>query len=132
MAIVFLGTPHFGSALGWVGTWIARSLTRMDSNPLLLSDLYENSPTLLDLHEDFFQISDPTIRVVNFYEQRRVPLFVLGVYRYSMFVSLTLLQLTLTLYFAQLPSLTNLLCLGSFQKLVDIPRHKCRGSRPLG
>ncbi|RFU74219.1 alpha beta-hydrolase [Trichoderma arundinaceum] len=69
-AILFLGTPHRGSSFSVWGRWQAQALWLLGSNPSILADLYYDSASLRDLHDEFARIDQENIKVYNFYEQR--------------------------------------------------------------
>ena len=68
--ILFLGTPHQGSSAAEYGTWLARAL-RNDTT--LLETLKKNSPTLLEVAQDF-EASYSNVDIVCFYERRDGPM----------------------------------------------------------
>jgi hypothetical protein len=75
ISILFLGTPHKGTAWGRVGTWLARLLLPVGSNPVLLSDLYYDSVVLFDINKEFCRVARSKLRITNFYEKRRAIIF---------------------------------------------------------
>ena len=50
VGILFLGTPHQGSSAVEYGMWFARAL---GNDTTLLDTLRKNSPTLLEVAQDF-------------------------------------------------------------------------------
>ena len=64
--ILFLGTPHQGSSAAEYGMWLARALGK---DTTLLQTLKKNSPTLLEVAQDF-DASYSNVDIVCFYEQR--------------------------------------------------------------
>ena len=64
--ILFLGTPHQGSSAAEYGIWLARALGK---DTTLLETLRKNSPTLLEVAQDF-DASYSYVDIVCFYEQR--------------------------------------------------------------
>ena len=86
-AIVFLGTPHRGSAFTAFGSWVARALWPLGANPSILAGLEYDSIPLLDLHSDFIAAVSDNLRVFNFFEQRPLELLRVGFFRWRQFVS---------------------------------------------
>ena len=70
VGILFLGTPHQGSSAAEYGIWLARALR---SNTTLLETLKKNSPTLLEVAQDF-HASYNNVDIVCFYETRDGPM----------------------------------------------------------
>ena len=64
--ILFLGTPHQGSSAAEYGMWLARAL---GNDTTLLGILKKNSPTLLEVAQDF-EASYSNLDIVCFYEQK--------------------------------------------------------------
>ena len=64
--ILFLETPHQGSSAAEYGMWLARALGK---DTTLLQTLKKNSPTLLEVAQDF-DASYSNVDIVCFYEQR--------------------------------------------------------------
>ena len=64
--ILFLGTPHQGSSAAEYGMWFARGL---GNDTTLLETLKKNSPTLLEVAQDF-EASYSNVDIVCFYEER--------------------------------------------------------------
>ena len=64
--ILFLGTPHQGSSAAEYGTWLARALGK---DTTLLETLKKNSPTLLEVAQDF-EASYSDVDSVCFNEER--------------------------------------------------------------
>ena len=63
--IIFLGTPHQGSSAAGYGKWLAQALGK---DTTLLETLKKNSPTLLEVAQDF-EASYSYVDIVCFYEQ---------------------------------------------------------------
>ena len=70
VGILFLGTPHQGSSAAEYGTWLARAL---GNDTTLLETLKKNSPTLLEVAQDF-EASYSNVDIVCFYERRDGPM----------------------------------------------------------
>ncbi len=70
VGILFLGTPHQGSSAAEYGKWLARALGNDTS---LLETLKRNSPTLLEVAQDF-EASYNEVDVVCFYEKKDGPM----------------------------------------------------------
>ena len=68
--ILFLGTPHQGSSAAEYGMWFARAL---GNDTTLLGTLKKNSPTLLEVAQDF-EASYSNLDIVCFYEQNDGPM----------------------------------------------------------
>ena len=66
VGILFLGTPHQGSSAAEYGMWFARAL---GNDTTLLETLKKNSPTLLEVAQDF-EASYSNMDIVCFYEER--------------------------------------------------------------
>ncbi len=64
--VLFLGTPHQGSSAAEYGMWLARALGK---DTTLLQTLKKNSPTLLEIAQDF-DASYSNVDIVCFYEER--------------------------------------------------------------
>lgn len=64
--ILFLGTPHEGSSAAEYGMWFARGL---GNDTTLLEILKANSPTLLEVAQDF-EASYSNVDIVCFYEEK--------------------------------------------------------------
>jgi len=86
-AALFLGTPHRGSSFSKWGTAIARALKPLGSNPSILDELAYDSVSLLDLHRDFMPVAEDGLRVINFFEQRKTPIWRIWFVRWEKFVS---------------------------------------------
>jgi hypothetical protein len=87
-AVMFLGTPHAGSNFTSWGTIIAKALGPLGSNSSILDEVAYDSTSLLDLHRDFTSVMGDNIRVVNFFEQRKVCLFKVWFLQWNDFVSI--------------------------------------------
>ena len=66
VGILFLGTPHQGSSAAEYGMWFARAL---GNDTTLLETLKKNSPTLLEVAQDF-EASYSNVDIVCFYEKK--------------------------------------------------------------
>ncbi|KAF3070397.1 Peptide-N4-(N-acetyl-beta-glucosaminyl)asparagine amidase A [Daldinia childiae] len=80
--IIFLGTPHQGSTVSWIGEILARLTILSGSDATLLKLLSHGSPELLDLKRDFSAavtsiINQKPLLVYSFYET--LPTFRYGV-----------------------------------------------------
>lgn len=82
VGIIFLGTPHQGSTISWIGEILARLTILSGSDATLLKLLSHGSPALLDLKRDFSTavtsiINRKPLLVYSFYET--LPTFRYGV-----------------------------------------------------
>lgn len=82
VGIIFLGTPHQGSTISWIGEILARLTILSGSDATLLKLLSHGSPALLDLKRDFSAavtsiINQKPLLVYSFYET--LPTFRYGV-----------------------------------------------------
>ena len=68
--ILFFGTPHQGSSAAEYGMWFARVL---GDDTMLLGTLKKNSPTLLEVAQEF-EASYSNLDIVCFYEQKDGPM----------------------------------------------------------
>lgn len=68
--IIFLGTPHHGSSAAEFGVWLARAL---GNDTTLLESLKRNSPTLLEVAQDF-DACYTNVDIVCFYEKKDGPI----------------------------------------------------------
>jgi hypothetical protein len=85
-AIIFLGCPHFGSEFAKWGVVAAQVLYPLGSNPGMLQGLEKHSRLLHELHRRFVEnFSDAT--VINFFEQRKVRILKLVLFRWEKLVS---------------------------------------------
>lgn len=87
-AVMFLGTPHAGSSFTNWGTIIAKALEPLGSNVSILDEVAYDSASLLDLHREFTSVIGDNIRVVNFFEQRKVCLLRVWFLQWNAFVSI--------------------------------------------
>ena len=62
---------------------------------MILADLEYDSVVLSDLHDYFISSIRDDVQVVNFYEQRPICLFQLGLFRWQIFVSRLMIMYTL-------------------------------------
>ncbi|KAI1801454.1 hypothetical protein F4811DRAFT_574141 [Daldinia bambusicola] len=81
-SIIFLGTPHQGSTISWIGRFLARLTVLAGSDTTLLKLLSHGSSALLDLKRDFSTavtsiISRRPLLVCSFYET--LPTFRYGI-----------------------------------------------------
>lgn len=85
-AVIFLGSPHFGSDFAGWGVAAAQILRPLGSNSAILEGLKYDSLSLHDLHRDFIGNS-PSVRVVNFFEERGTRLCKVGMFKWDKLVS---------------------------------------------
>jgi len=73
-ALVFLGTPHRGSAHSWMGViWArVRCLVGFWASPSMVAALTQDRPELNEMHHLFEAALPHRTRVVNFYEKRKM------------------------------------------------------------
>lgn len=90
--ILFLGTPHRGSHFSTRGSFAARLLQPLGSNPFLLEEVAYDSLPLQDLHTDFENIVGESLKVVNFFETRKTRILKIWFYQWEEMVSEALLS----------------------------------------
>lgn len=87
--ILFLGTPHRGSAFSWTGWLMALALRPLGSNPLLLAEIEHRSKALLDLDRHFQSMLNTLsnkVKVFHFFERRPTPIARLWLYQWNEYV----------------------------------------------
>ena len=74
--MVFLGTPHRGSASAWIGVGVAKffRFSGLKAYPDIVEAVKYDSVELQDMHRHFEAISDH-LRIINFYEKHKLPQF---------------------------------------------------------
>jgi hypothetical protein len=66
---------------------IARALQPVGSNPSILGELAYDSVSLLDLHREFVAVAGDGLRVVNFFEERKICVLKVWFIQWVAFVS---------------------------------------------
>jgi hypothetical protein len=86
-AVLFLGTPHFGSSFTTWGALWARVLGPLGSNPSILDELAYDSVRLFDLHREFTMAVGDNLRVINFFEERETRILKVWFFGWNKIVS---------------------------------------------
>ncbi|KAL1856821.1 hypothetical protein VTK73DRAFT_8221 [Phialemonium thermophilum] len=78
--ILFLGTPHQGSSVSWLGGWLARLTYFSGSDAILLNLLEHHSSQLSDLRDEFSKavalpVRDSRLTLYSFFETRKSYLY---------------------------------------------------------